>query len=175
MVSTSRKDLGSGRRGAPRSFYSYLILGAAPICVHQTFSLLAPILFSFLLIVLISLAVNPVISRMRAFTGGRKGATGLMVAALFVFIALTGWAFFGPMSEAGTKLWERLPTYWERLQKPLIRMEQEAVLSEKKLQAEVTTEMARPRRREASPKPRNEPLKPAPPQPRKRQNLFVPG
>ena len=36
-----------------------------------------------------------------------------------------------------------LPGYWERLQKPLIKMEQKAVLSEKKLQAEVTTEIAK--------------------------------
>src|SRR5688572_31337467 len=40
------------------------------------------------------------------------------------------------------KLSEKLPAYWERLQKPLIKMEQQAVLSEKKLQAEVTKEIA---------------------------------
>ncbi len=96
----------------PRSFYSYLMLGAALLAFILTFSLLSPILFSFLLILLISLAVNPVISRMRALKGGRKGATGMMVAALVVFIALTGWAFFGPMNDAITKLSERLPTYW---------------------------------------------------------------
>lgn len=82
----------------PRSFYSYLMLGATLFVFIQTFSLLSPILFSFLLMVLISLAVNPVISRMRALKGGRKGATGLIVAALVVFIDLTGWAFFGPMN-----------------------------------------------------------------------------
>lgn len=147
----------------PRSYYSYLMLGAALFVLIQAFSLLSPILFSFLLIVLISLAVNPVISRMRAFTGGRKGATGLMVAALFVFIALTGWAFFGPMSKAGTKLWERLPTYWERLQKPLIKMEQQAVLSEKKLQAEVTTEIAQTAKEEGKPDAARRTSKPAPP------------
>ncbi len=47
----------------------------------QAFSLLSPILFSFLLILLISLAVNPVISRMRVLTDGRKGATGLIAGA----------------------------------------------------------------------------------------------
>ena len=127
----------------PRSFYSYLILGGALFAFIQTFSLLSPILFSFLLILLISLAINPVISRMRALKAGRKSATGLIVSALVVFIALTGWAFFGPMNDAITKLSERLPTYWVRLQKPLIKMEQQAVLSEEKLQAEVTTEIAR--------------------------------
>jgi len=58
-------------------------------------------------------------------------------------IALTGWAFFGPMKESVTKLSEQLPAYWERFQKPLIKMEQQAVLSEEKLQAEVTTEISR--------------------------------
>jgi len=61
------------------------------------------------------------IARMRAFTGGRKGATGLIVAALVGFIALTGWTFIGPMIAAVTKLSEKLPAFWERLQKPLIK------------------------------------------------------
>ena len=157
MLNNSKTDL------RPRSFYSYLMLGAALLAFILTFSLLSPILFSFLLILLISLAVNPVISRMRALKGGRKGATGLMVAALVVFIALTGWAFFGPMNDAVTKLSERLPTYWERLQKPLIKMEQQAVLSEEKLQAEVTTEIAQTAAVGGTPVAARRASKPAPP------------
>ena len=147
----------------PRSFLSYLILGAALFAFIQTFSLLSPILFSFLLILLISLAVNPVISRMRALKAGRKSATGLIVAALVVLIALTGWAFFGPMTDAITKLSERLPSYWERLQKPLIKMEQQAVLSEEKLQAEVTTEIARTATEEGKSEAARQTSKPASP------------
>lgn len=126
----------------PHSVYLYIVLGASLFAFIQTFALLSPILLSFLLIFLISLAFNPVISRLRALTGGRRGATGLIVAALLVVIALTGWAFFGPLQNSVTKLSEQLPAYWERLQKPLIKMEQQAVLSEEKLQAEVTTEIA---------------------------------
>lgn len=147
----------------PRSFLSYLILGAALFAFIQTFSLLSPILFSFLMILLISLAVNPVISRMRALKAGRKSATGLIVSALVVLIALTGWAFFGPMNVAITKLSERLPSYWERLQKPLIKMEQQAVLSEEKLQAEVTTEIARTETEEGKPEAARQTSKPASP------------
>ena len=147
----------------PRSFLSYLILGAALFAFIQTFSLLSPILFSFLLILLISLAVNPVISRMRALKAGRKSATGLIVSALVVLIALTGWAFFGPMNDAVTKLSERLPSYWERLQKPLIKMEQQAVISEEKLQAEVTTEIAQTATDEGKPEAARQTSKPAPP------------
>jgi predicted PurR-regulated permease PerM len=153
----------SGTNVGPRSFYSYLILGAALFAFIQTFSLLSPILFSFLLILLISLAVNPVISRIRAFKGGRKGATGVIVAAVVMFIGLTGWAFFGPMQGAVTKLAERLPAYWERLQKPLIKMEQQAVLSEEKLQAEVTTEIARTATEEGKHEAARKASKPAPP------------
>src|SRR5512146_2358265 len=90
----------------PRSVYFYLILGAALFAFIQTFSLLSPILLSFLLILLVSLAVNPLISRLRALTGGRKVATGLVAAALVVVVALTGWAFFVPMKASVTKLSE---------------------------------------------------------------------
>lgn len=127
----------------PRSITFYVILGAALFAVIQSFPLLSPILLSFLLVMLISLAVNPVISRMRTLRGGRKSATVLIESALVVVIALTGWAIFGPMTDSVTKLSEQLPAYWERFQKPLIKMEQQAVLSEEKLQAEVTTEISR--------------------------------
>ena len=126
----------------PRSLSFYVILGAALFTFIQSFSLLAPILLSVLLVLLISLAVNPVISRMRALTGGRKVPTGLVAGGFVAVIVLTGLAFFGPMRASFTNLAEQLPGYWERLQKPLIKMEQQAVLSEEKLQAEVTTEIA---------------------------------
>jgi predicted PurR-regulated permease PerM len=129
-------------RANPRSIYPSVLLGAALFAFIQTFSLLSPILLSFLLILLISLSLNPLIFRMRAFTGGRKGATVLIAAGLVAFIAMTSWTFFGPMKDTVIKLSEQLPAYWERLQKPLIKMEQQAVLSEEKLQAEVTTEIA---------------------------------
>src|ERR1035438_1495048 len=82
----------------------YVLLAAVLFVFIKTFSLLSPILLSLLLILLISLAVNPVISRVRAWTGGRKGATGLLTVALVVVIGLTGWAFFVPMKASVTKL-----------------------------------------------------------------------
>ena len=59
-----------------RSISFYVILATALFVFIQTFSLLSPILLSFLLILLISLAGNPIISRMRAVTGGRKARRG---------------------------------------------------------------------------------------------------
>jgi len=135
----------------PHSVLLYVVLGASLFAFIQNFTLLSPILLSFILIFLISLAFNPVILRIRALTGGRKGATGLMVMALLMIIALTGWAFSGPLQDSVAKLSERLPDYWERLQKPLIKMEQQAVLSEEKLQAEVTTEIAQTAAEEGEP------------------------
>jgi predicted PurR-regulated permease PerM len=132
----------SGPEKTPRSIAFHVILGAALLAFIQTFSLLSPILLSFLLVLLISLAVNPVISRIRALTGGRKLPTGLIMAGLIAGIALMGWALFVPMKASIISISEAVPGYWERLQKPLIKMEQQAVLFEKKLQAEVRTEIA---------------------------------
>jgi predicted PurR-regulated permease PerM len=135
----------------PRAISFYVLLAAALFAFIQAFSLLSPILLALLLILLISLAVNPVIARLRAWTGGRKVATSLIAAALLLTIGLTGWAFFVPMKASVTKLSEQLPGYWARLQKPLIKMEKQAVLSEEKLQAEVATEMAQTARPTAKP------------------------
>lgn len=128
----------------PRSMSFYVLLGAALFVFIERFSLLSPILLSFLLILLISFAVNPVITRMRAWTGGRKVATGLVAAAFVVVIGLTGWAFLVPLKTSTEKITDSLPGYWERLQKPLIKMEQQSARSEEKLQAEVAIETAQP-------------------------------
>jgi predicted PurR-regulated permease PerM len=139
-----------------------VILGAALYAFILTFHLLSPILLSFILILLISLAVNPVVSRMRAITGGRKVATGLIVGALLVVIALTGWAFVVPMKASVARISQQLPAYWERLQKPLIKMEQQAVLSNKKIQAEVTTELGQEKVVAGQPEVKLPATKPAP-------------
>lgn len=126
-----------------RSISFYIFLGAALFASIQTFSLLSPILLSFLLVLLISLALNPVIARMHALTGGRTIPTGVFAVGMITAFALLGWALFEPVKTSVTNLSAALPGYWERLQKPLIKMEQQAVLFEKKLQAEVSTEIAR--------------------------------
>lgn len=143
----------------------YVLLAAALLVFMQTFALLSPIILSLLLILLISLAVNPVISRLRAWTGGRRVATGLIVLALVAVIGLTGWAFFVPMKASVVRLSENLPAYWERLQKPLIKMEKQAVQSEEKLQKEVTTEIAQEKSAAGEPEvvpPTTEPPAPKP-------------
>ena len=131
-----------------------LLLAAVLYVFVEPFPLLSPILLSLLLILLISLAVNPVISWMRTWAGGRSRATGLVATVLVVILGLTGWAFFAPLKTSLTELSESLPTYWQRLQKPLIKMEHQAVIAEERLQAEVTTEIAQSKSMEARPVPR---------------------
>lgn len=116
----------------------------------------------FQIILLISLAVNPVMARMRVWMGGRKKAATILALVVIAVIGLTGWAFLVPMKDSVTKFAEKVPGYWEGLQKPLIKLEQQAVSSEKKLQAEVTTEIAQEKvtAGEAEPVPAPEP--PAP-------------
>jgi predicted PurR-regulated permease PerM len=126
----------------PPSTGLYLIIAAGLFALIRMFSLLSPIILSFLLVLLISLAVNPLISRMRALTGGRKRSTVLVTVILVLGLVLAGWALFGPMKDSVLTISEALPDYWERLQKPLIKMEQQAVLFEQKLQTEVSTEIA---------------------------------
>lgn len=139
---TSPGEPGPEPRTRPPPLTRYVLLAAAAWIVIEAFTLLSPILLALLLIFLISLALNPLIARMRVWTGGRSAATGLVVGLLLAVVGLTGWAFLGPMKASVGLLAQRLPDYWERLQKPLIVMEKKAVLSEEKLQAEVTTEMA---------------------------------
>ncbi len=100
----------------PRSIAFYVVLAAALYIVIQAYSLLSPILLSFLLIILITLAVNPIVSRLRTWTGGRKRATGLVLAGVLALGALTIWAAAVPLKHSVTTLSERLPAYWERLQ-----------------------------------------------------------
>ena len=120
----------------------YLLIAAALFALMQTFSVLAPVILSFLLTVLIALALNPVIHWLRTVAGGRKAATAIVTMVLLGVISLAGWAFYLPLSGAFSKLSEELPAYWERLQKPLITLEKKAERSEKKLQAEVKEEIA---------------------------------
>lgn len=164
----SEAPAASKRERRPRAIAFYVVLAAALYASIQAYSLLSPILLSFLLTILITLSVNPIVLRLRTWTGGRKRATGLILAAVLSVGALAVWAAVVPLRQTVTILSERLPAYWERLQKPLIKMEQQAVLSEEKLQEEVSAEIARetPETGDAAADPQTvEPLQPEPARP----------
>lgn len=129
------------RKGGP--LILPVLLAAALYAAIQAYAVLSPIVLSLLLIVLITLAVNPIVSRLRAWTGGRAQATALVLIGLLALGALAVWAAFVPLKQSVATLSEQLPAYWERLQRPLIKIEQQAVISEEKLQEEVSAEIAR--------------------------------
>ena len=130
------------KRRRPRLIALYLVIALILYAVLHAYSLLSPILLAFLLIILITLAINPIIVRMQKCTGGRKRATGLFFIGLLTLGALSVWASVSPLKQAGSTLMEKWPGYWERLQKPLIKMEQKSVITEEKLQQEVSEEIA---------------------------------
>lgn len=119
---------------------AYLVIAFGLLVFVLTFPTLSPIYLSFLLTLIISLALNPLVNRLRGLTGGRKGATGLMFFVLIACLTLAGWAFISPLLDSAMKVADVLPEYWERLQKPLIKIEQHAKQSEARLQKEVKTE-----------------------------------
>ncbi len=125
-----------------RSIAAYVLLGAGAFAFIEAFSTLAPILLSVLLTFFISFAINPLVTRMRAFMGSRKIATLCIAAAVLIVVAGALLAFFGPMRSSVTTLSTELPEYWAHLRKPLVKMEQQAAVSEAKLQQEVANETA---------------------------------
>ena len=127
----------------PRSFYPAVFLAAGLFVVIYAFSTLAPILLAFILILLLSLAINPLIMKLRRLSGGRTVATGFVVFVFLIIVVLTGFAFYNPIKRSTTKFVDRLPEYWERIQRPILKMEQKAVISEQRIKREVTSEVAR--------------------------------
>jgi predicted PurR-regulated permease PerM len=157
----------SEREKSSHSIAFYLVFAAALYVVIHAHSLLSPILLSLLLILLITLAINPIVQRLRARTGGRKRATFLIIVGLILLGGLAVWAAVVPIRRAVTTISEKMPEYWERLQKPLIKMELKSVITEEKMQEEVSAEIAReaPETGEAAPAPHTGvPLRPEPPE-----------
>jgi predicted PurR-regulated permease PerM len=125
----------------PRN-YALVFWAAGAFVFIRSFPILSPILLSFLLIVLISLAINPVVVRWRRLGGGRTLATMALVCLFFTIAGLTAWAFYHPFKKSTAKFVDRLPDYWERIQRPIARLEHRAVLSEEKIKREVSREAA---------------------------------
>jgi len=126
-----------------QTIFFYVLAAAAIILFLQTFSLLSSIYLSFLLTLLIALALNPLVNRLRRITGGRKGATAAVVFLVLTVFTLSGWAFYIPLRDSVSNVSKVLPGYWERLQKPLIKIEQHAKRTETRMQVEVNTEVAK--------------------------------
>src|SRR6188768_1617781 len=74
-----------------------LFLGAALYVLISSFELIAPILLSFLLVLLLTLALNPVVVTLRRWMGGRTRATFVIVTIFLVLAGVAGWAFYNPI------------------------------------------------------------------------------
>jgi predicted PurR-regulated permease PerM len=124
-----------------RSVSFYVLLAAALFAFIQAYALLAPVLFAFLLILLISLALNPVVVWLLPWTSGRVSATLLVIGALMGIAVFTGWLFLGPLQTSITTISERLPEYWERVQRPIIKAERQAERTQEKIEEAVKKEI----------------------------------
>jgi predicted PurR-regulated permease PerM len=130
------------RRTEPRQIYSSIFLAAGLFVAISVFPSISPILLSLILTLLVALAINPLILKLRRWSGGRTVATGLVLIAFLGIAGLTALAFYKPMKRSTAKFIQQLPEYWERIQRPIMKMEQKAVMSEQRLKREVSTEVA---------------------------------
>jgi len=101
--------------------------------VISTFHLISHLILSFLLILFISLAINPIILILRRLKGGRKLATAIVVGMFLSIVILTTMMFYNPIDRSADKFISQLPEYWERVQHPLVSLERQAVISEEKV------------------------------------------
>jgi predicted PurR-regulated permease PerM len=123
--------------------YSLVFLAAALAVLILTFRFFAPILLSLLLVLLFASALNPLVSWLRdRLTGGRAVATLLLVFFLLGLFGAAGWAVFRPVNQTISVLVVKLPEYWQRIQRPLMRLEQKAAISETKAKEEIAEEIA---------------------------------
>jgi predicted PurR-regulated permease PerM len=103
--------------------YPAIFLVAGLTILILNFSLIAPILLSLALILLITLALNPVVARMRGFFGRRDVATIAITVGFLIVMGLLVWAFYTPVAKVAGDLAHRLPQYWERVEGPLQKLD----------------------------------------------------
>jgi predicted PurR-regulated permease PerM len=132
-------DKPQGSRGSPP--YSLVFLAAGLYILIVSFKTLSPIILAFLLVVLLSIALNPLVSALRALIGDRTAAAALVLVFFLAIAGLSGWAFYTPIKKSTSQFFQRLPQYWERIQRPLLKLEEKAAVSEKRIKQEVRTEV----------------------------------
>jgi predicted PurR-regulated permease PerM len=107
--------------------YTYIypaIFLAAGLCVLIiNFSLIAPILLSLSLILLVTLALNPLVARLRKFLWRRDVATLAITVGFLALLALLIWAFYTPVQRVARDLTHRVPQYWQQIQAPLQKLD----------------------------------------------------
>lgn len=106
-----------------RIVYPAIFLAAGLYVFIVNFSLLSPIILALCLILLITLALNPVVARLRRFLVRREFATGLMAFIFLIFLAVAAWAFYTPARRFAADFEKQFPKYMQKLEAPLEKLE----------------------------------------------------
>jgi len=106
-----------------RLVYPAIFLAAGLYVLILNFSLLSPIILSLLLILLITLALNPLVVRLRRVLVRRDIATGLMALVFLLVVGLAAWGFYSPSRKIIGELGRKLPEYVKRLEAPLRKLD----------------------------------------------------
>lgn len=106
----------------PGLVYRAIFLAAGLYVLIDNFALFSPILLSFFLILLITLALNPVVMALRGFI--RRSVAAVLLALVFLcLLAVAGWAFYSPLKKPLSAFFRQLPEYWRKLDAPLRNFE----------------------------------------------------
>lgn len=106
-----------------RIAYPAIFLAAGLYVFIVNFALISPILLSFLLILVITLALNPLVVGLRRIFIRRDLATLAITGAFLVVVAFAAWAFYTPLARAIGSFWHHFPEYWQKLEAPLRRLD----------------------------------------------------
>lgn len=122
---------------------SSILLVAGLYVVITNFRLIADVLLAFILILLLFLAANPIVLNLRRLKGGRRLATAIVVGMFLSILVLTTIMFYNPISRSMRGFIEQLPKHWERIQKPLLKIERRASITQEKIENQVNQEIAK--------------------------------
>jgi predicted PurR-regulated permease PerM len=106
-----------------RFIYSSIFLAAGLYVVILNFALISPILLSICLILLITLALNPLVIKLRRVLVRRDVATIIMAVAFLLVVSLAAWAFYSPLRNIAANFIHKIPEYRQKLEEPLHRLD----------------------------------------------------
>jgi len=103
--------------------YPAIFLAAGLYIFIINFALISPILLSCCLILLITLALNPVVARLRRLLGRREIATISMAFGFLLLMGLTAWGFYSPLRKITANFVHQLPEYLQHIEAPLHKLD----------------------------------------------------
>lgn len=95
-----------------------ILLAAVLYAAILAYPLLAPIVLSYLLTLVLSLALNPVVGGLQRRCGSRALAITILVVLFLTVLGMTGRALYGSGKQSSAALFGQLTKYSERAQPP---------------------------------------------------------